>query len=225
MWHQPFVSNWRPTSSNPILTQRTPWETGTRPLLIKIAPKNKQIAQVRFHFWARILVPILGTKCFLFYSNGPKNRSPKQEPEKGQKSAHWRQQFSGGLQRPLLDGTGNPTCPWRGIFHEHPWHITQQLALGILHSRPTPLRLHEQPHFQVPKMGREIEDVKPLPTPAFYALPSILNHALLIQTHICNNKRWPLLLFLRYCGGLQTWLAKTVQIWSSKQAPRDACEL
>ena len=27
------------------------------------------------------------------------------------------------------------------------------------------------------------------------------------------------------CGGLQTWLAKTVQIWSSKHAPRDACEL
>ena len=64
MWHQPFVSNWRPTSSNPILTQRTPWETGTRPLLIKIAPKNKQIAQVRFHFWARILVPFWAPNVF-----------------------------------------------------------------------------------------------------------------------------------------------------------------
>ena len=85
------------------------------------------------------------------------------------------------------------SMPWRGIFHEHPWHITQQLALGILHSRPLPLRLHEQPHFQVPKTGRKIEHVKPLPIPAFYALPSWLTPCW-IQTHICNNKRWPLLL-------------------------------
>ena len=102
-----------------------------------LVQKKRNKPGFRFPFWAP----------HVFFSNltppktGPQNRNPK----KRKKSAHWRQQFSGGLQRPLLAGTGSPTCPWRGIFHEHPWHI--------LHSRPTPLRLHEQPHFQVPKNG------------------------------------------------------------------------
>ena len=226
MWQQPFVSNWRPTSSNPILTQRTPWETGTRPLLIKIAPKNKQIAQVRFHFWARILVPILGTKCFLFYSNAPKNRSPKQEPEKGQKSAHWRQQFSGGLQRPLLDGAGNPTCPWRGIFHEHPWHITQQFALGILHSRPTAASSPWTASLSGSKNGarswrREASSNSCLLCSSFHLESRRLAEFKHTSAIISGDPYY----FFWYCGGLQTWLAKTAQIWSSKQAPRDACEL
>ena len=51
-----------------------------------------------------------------------------------------------------------------------------------------------------------------------------------LTLHLQDRQAWNvsasvLHLSKEYCGGLQTWLAKTVQIWSSKQAPRDACEL
>ena len=185
MWHQPFVSNWRPTSSNPILTQRTPWETGTRPLLIKIAPKNKQIAQVRFHFWARILVPFWAPNVFFSIltppKTGPQNRNPKKRKKAPTGASNFRAVYSGlfltapGVQH-ALDVASSMTI--LDILRNN---------LPLAFSTPGLRRFvcMNSLTFRLQKWGREIEDVKPLPTPAFYALPSILNHALLnSNTHL-----------------------------------------
>ena len=194
MWHQPFVSNWRPTSSNPILTQRTPWETGTRPLLVKIAAKNKQIAQVRFHFWARILVPILGTKCFLFYSNAPKNRSPKQNPKKRKKAPTRATNFRAVYSGLFL------TAP--GI--QHALDVASSMSILDILRNNLPLAFStpglrrfvcmKSLTFRFQKWGAKLKTwslFQLLPFMLF--LPSWITPCW-IQTHICNNKRWPLLL-------------------------------
>ena len=99
MWHQPFVSNWRPTSSNPILTQRTPWETGTRPLLIKITPKTNKL--LRFGstfgpgFWFPFWTPNVFFSILMPPKTGPQNRNPKKRKKAPTGASNFRAVYSG----------------------------------------------------------------------------------------------------------------------------------
>ena len=100
MWRQPFVSNWRPVSSNPILTQRTPMGDWNAAFAHQNCTK-KTNKLPRFGstfgpgFWFPFWAPNVFFSILTPPKTGPQNRNPKTRKNAPTGASNFRTVYSG----------------------------------------------------------------------------------------------------------------------------------